>query len=288
MPLDYERLMGLPPRITRQTYTQRDTILYALGVGAGQDMSRHPEDLKFVYEHGLEALPTMAVVLAYPGFWQKEPEYRLTWQKILHGEQSIVLHQPLCTTGVVRSEMTIDAIYDKGADKGALLCFRREIYDDASGVHLATVRQSSFLRADGGFGGAGGNAPAPAAIPERAPDMREEMATRTDQALIYRLSGDDNPLHVDPRVAAAAAFDRPILHGLCTYGFAGRALLKWLCGNASAKLRRMDARFSSPLFPGETIRVDIWDLADGRANFRVIGVGNSRVVIDHGYAEYDT
>lgn len=287
MPIDYERLMRLPSRITRQTYTQRDTILYALGIGAGQDLSRNPDELKFVYEIGLEALPTMAVVLAYPGFWQKEPGYRLTWQKILHGDQSIVLHRPLGAAGVVRGETTIDAIYDKGSDKGALLCSRREIYDDATGGHLATVRQSSFLRADGGFGGPGGKAPPPAAIPDRPPDMRELMGTRTEQALIYRLSGDDNPLHADPRVAAAADFERPILHGLCTYGFAGRALVRRLCGYVPAKLLRMDARFSSPVFPGETIRIDIWDLADGRANFRASATERDRVVIDNGYAEYD-
>jgi acyl dehydratase len=286
MPLDYARLMGLPPRVTRQTFTQRDTILYALGVGVGQDLSRNPEDLKFVYEKGLEALPTMAVILAYPGFWQKEPEYHLTWQKLVHGEQSLTLHGPLAVAGTVRGEMTIEAIYDKGADKGALLCSRREIYDDATSTHLATVRQSSFLRADGGFGGNGAKAPPPHAMPARDPDVSELIGTRTEQALIYRLSGDDNPLHADPEVAASAGFEGPILHGLCTYAIAGRALLKRLCGNVPARLRRMDARFSSPVFPGEAIRVDLWNLGDGKASFRASVPARERTVVDNGYAEY--
>jgi acyl dehydratase len=286
MPLEYERLMALPPRFTRQTFTARDTILYALGVGAGQDLSQNADELKFVYEKALEALPTMAVILAYPGFWQREPEYHLTWQKIVHGEQSLTLHRPLPAVGTVRGEMTIDAIYDKGVDKGALLCSRREIYDETTGVHLATVRQSSFLRADGGFGGNGAKAPPPHAMPDRDADISDLMTTRSEQALIYRLSGDDNPLHADPDVAASAGFERPILHGLCTYAVAGRALLKRLCGNVPARLRRMDARFSNPVFPGETIRVDIWDLGDGKASFRASAAARGRTVVDNGYAEY--
>lgn len=278
--------MALPPRVTRQIFTPRDTILYALGVGVGHDLSQNSDDLKFVYEKALEALPTMAVILAYPGFWQREPEYRLTWQKIVHGEQSLTLHRPLPVAGTVRGEMTIDAIYDKGIDKGALLCSRREIYDDTTGIHLATVRQSSFLRADGGFGGNGAKAPPPHTMPDSEADVSDLMATRPEQALIYRLSGDDNPLHADPDVAAAAGFERPILHGLCTYAIAGRVLLKKLCGNVPARLRRMDARFSSPVFPGETIRVDIWDLGDGKASFRASAAARGRTVIDNGYAEY--
>jgi len=280
--------MALPPRLTRQTFTARDTILYALGVGTGQDLSQNSDELKFVYEKVLEALPTMAVILAYPGFWQREPEYRLTWQKIVHGEQSLALHRPLPVAGTVRGEMTIDAIYDKGIDKGALLCSRREIYDDITGVHLATVRQSSFLRADGGFGGNGAKAPPPHTMPDREADVSDLMATRPEQALIYRLSGDDNPLHADPDVAASAGFEKPILHGLCTYAIAGRVLLKRLCGNVPARLRRMDARFSSPVFPGETIRVDIWDLGDGKASFRASATARGRTVVDNGYAEYVT
>ncbi len=278
--------MALPPRLTRHTFTARDTILYALGVGVGQDLSQHSDELKFVYEEGLEALPTMAVILAYPGFWQKEPAYGLTWRKIVHGEQSLTIHRPLPAAGSVRGEMTIEAIYDKGADKGALLCARREIYDEITGAHLATVRQSSFLRADGGFGGDGAKAPPPHAIPDRDPDVSDLMGTRTEQALIYRLSGDDNPLHADPNAAAAAGFERPILHGLCTYAVAGRALLRKLCGNVPARLRRMDARFSSPVYPGEAIRVDIWDLGDGKACFRAFAAARGQIIIDNGYTEY--
>ena len=288
MPLDYEKLMQTSFQSVRQSYGERDTILYALGVGAGQDPSSDPSELRFVFEQGLQALPTMAVVLGYSGFWQKEPQYGLTWQKILHAEQSVQWHRPVPPAATVRGEMEIEAIYDKGAEKGALLYSRRRIFDEQTGVHLATVRQGSFLRADGGFGGTGADAPRPAQIPDRTPDAVITLKTRPEQATLYRLSGDYNPLHIDPAVAKAGGFDRPILHGLCTFGFAGRALLKALCDDEPAWLRRLDARFSSPVFPGETLRTEIWLSGAGSAHYRTIAEERSRTVIDNGYAEYDT
>ncbi len=282
MPLDYDRLMSLPPMEVRHSYTARDTILYALGVGAGAD----PQDLPYVFEEGLVALPTMAVVLAYPGFWQKEPRYGIDWRRVLHGEQAITVHAPLPVEGAVVGVLRIEAIYDKGADKGALLYSAREIHDEATGVHLATVRQGSFLRGDGGFGGTGEGAPVPHPVPAGPPDLSIALPTRPEQALIYRLSGDDNPLHADPAVAASAGFERPILHGLCTYGVVGRALIRAL-GGPSTRLARMDARFSRPVYPGETLRTDIWRQPDGRAAFQATVVERDQVVLTNGYAQFE-
>jgi acyl dehydratase len=282
MPLDYDMLMSLRPWETRHPYARRDTILYALGVGAGAENPSDPDELLYVYEEGLEALPTMAVVLGYPGFWQKEPQYKLDWRRIVHADQAVQFHQPLPVEGEVRSLISIDAIYDKGADKGALLYWRRELFDTANGSHLATIRQGSFLRGDGGFGGSPDGAPLPAALPVRAPDRSVALPTRPEQALIYRLSGDYNPLHADPAVAAAAGFDRPILHGLCTFGLLCRALLKATGAKASA-LASMGGRFSSPVFPGETIRADIW-MEDDAVRFRGVVTENERTIFNNGQA----
>lgn len=281
MTFDPDYLLALPPRVTMHSFTERDTILYALGVGAGVD------ELPYVYEAGLKALPTMAVVLGYPGFWQKEPQYGIDWRRVLHGEQSIRLHAPLPVSGTVRSELTIDRIVDKGAEKGSVLITNRRIQDDATGQLLATVTQVSMLRGDGGFGGSSEGAPVPHVVPDRAPDQTVVLSTRPEQALIYRLSGDYNPLHLDPAVASEAGFPGPILHGLCTFGLAGRAVVGRLCDDAPERLKRFDVRFSSPVFPGETIEVDLWREGEGRAALRARSRERGVVVLNNGYVEHE-
>ena len=275
--IDAHKLLTMQPIITRQTLTPRDTALYALGVGA--------DELDFVFEERLKALPTMAVVLGYPGFIWRDPALGVTWQKVLHGEQSTIIHAPLPVEGEIIGETRIEALFDKGADKGAIALVTREIRDGA-GTHLATSRATTFLRGDGGFGGSAEGAPAPHPLPkDRQPDETVTLATAANQALIYRLSGDLNPLHIDPDVATGAGFKGPILHGLATYGVVGRALLKARCGNDPARLKRMDVRFSSPVYPGETIATDIWDEGEGRIAFRSRVVERDLVVLTNGYAE---
>lgn len=280
MPLDYDMLMDLPSWEVHQQYSKRDTMLYALGAGAGIE----PGELGFVYEANLQALPSMAVVLTYPGFWQNDPKYGFTWQKLLHGEQRLRLHRPIPVEGALIGEMKIEEIYDKGADRGALLLWRREIRDAGSGEAIATVRSTSFLRADGGFGGKADGAPAPHTLPQRPPDESVALATRPEQALIYRLSGDYNPLHADPHAARAAGFDRPILHGLCTYAVACRAIVMGPCGGDARRLRALDVRFSAPVYPGETLRIDLWK--EERA-FRATAIERGTVVLNNGYYEHD-
>ncbi len=285
MALDYEMLMGLGPRETLQDLTRRDTMLYALGVGAAADAPTDRSELQFVYEDGLRALPTMAGIMAYPGFWAKDPKYGLDWPKVLHGEQSVEIHRPLPVEGRIRGVTTIDEIYDKGADKGAILYETRKIYD-ADDEHVATCRRSLFLRGDGGFGGRADGAPRPHPSPNRDPDLSATATTRHDQALLYRLSGDYNPLHADPDVAAGAGFRAPILHGMATYGVAGRVLLKALCANDPARLKRLDARFSSPVYPGETLQVEIWREGKGRAAYRARVLERDVIVLQNGDMEF--
>ncbi|MFN3387584.1 MAG: MaoC/PaaZ C-terminal domain-containing protein, partial [Allosphingosinicella sp.] len=206
---------------TDHSYTWKDTILYALGLGYGSDPLDEAE-LPYVYERGLQAVPTICNTLAHPGFWLDTPALGIDWVKVLHAEQSIEMHEPLPPEGAVRGSYQIVSVVDKGADKGAILTLEKRLSDIASGRLLCTVTTSVFLRGDGGQGGFGTAPAAATALPDRAPDATVDLATLPQAALVYRLSGDVNPLHADPRVATKAGFRQPILHGLATMGVASR------------------------------------------------------------------
>ena len=257
MPLDPQKLLNWKFPELEHTYAEKDTILYALGLGCGADPDA-PDDLRFVYEKGLLALPTMAVVLAYPGNWLESDESTADYSKVLHGEQSLTLHRPIPPAGTVIGRTRIVDLLDKGRDKGAILYTERTILDKASGAPIATMASTTMLRGDGGWGGKPGPQPAPHKLPESAPQLTLDLKTHANSALIYRLSGDRNPLHADPKAAAAGGFKTPILHGLLTFGVAGRALVKGCCGGDPARLRSMQVRFSAPVLPGETIRTEMW------------------------------
>ena len=282
MAIDYQKLKNWNFPDLEHSYSKRDTMLYALGLGCGAD-PMDMDDLRYVYEEDLLALPSMAVVLGYPGFWLKDPETGADWRKVLHGEQGLRVFAPLPVEGTVIGRSRVTEIIDKG-DKGALLYSTRDIFDKASGKLLASVAGTTVLRGDGNFGGPTGPVPAIHALPERAPDASLDIATIPQAALIYRLSGDYNPLHADPRIAKGAGFPKPILHGLCTYGVAARAVMKLACDNDPARLKRFDLRFSSPVYPGETIRTEIW--RDGsQVSFRARVVERDVVVLNNGLAE---
>jgi len=263
-------------------YTVKDTILYALGLGCGADPGE-AGDLKYVYEEGLVALPTMAVVLASPGNWLGSKESTVDYTKVLHGEQYLTLHRPLPPAGTVVGRCRIADLLDKGKDKGAVLYVERQIIDKASGDLIATMTSAAVLRGDGGFGGKSGPQPAPHPLPEGPPAAHVDLKTYPNSALIYRLSGDWNPLHADPKVAAAGGFKTPILHGLCTYGVAGRALVKACCGGDPARLKSIQVRFSAPVYPGETIRTEMWP-DGGRVGFRARVLERNVVVLNNGLA----
>ncbi len=283
MAIDYDKLTNWKFDEIEQTYTYKDSILYALGVGVSMD-PLDMDQLRFTYEEDLLALPTMSVVLAYPGFFLKQPEFGVDWVKVLHGEQGIKIHKTLPAEGTVIGTTKITEIIDKGEGKGALMYSTREIHDKASGDLLATLSSTTFCRGDGGFGGPKIEAPKPHTLPERDPDSVVELATHDQAALIYRLSGDFNPLHADPRVATAAGFKAPILHGLCTLGVAGHALLKQACGYDPSKLKAFNLRFTSPVYPGETIVTEMWH--DGNVtSFRCKVKERDLVVLNNGYAE---
>jgi acyl dehydratase len=202
---------------------------------------------------------------------------------LVHGEQGITLHREIPVEGELEAYGEITGIYDKG--KGAVVVTESTSTLVDTGEPLFTTRMSAFIRGEGGWGGDRGPAGGANAAPERAPDHTVTVQTRSDQALLYRLSGDRNPLHSDPAFAAMGGFDRPILHGLCTYGFTGRALLHELCGSDPARFKGMDARFSSPVMPGEALTVNTWDDGDGAAIFQTCGQ-DGRVVIDNGRLTY--
>src|SRR5262245_39888927 len=241
MTFDPQKILNWKFPEIEHAYTEKDTILYALGLGCGAD-GPHADDFKFVYEKGLVALPTMAVVLASPGNWLGSKESTVDYTKVLHGEQSLTLHKPLPPEGKVVGVGRIVDLLDKGKEKGAVLYAERTIIDKATGEKVATLTSAAMLRGDGGFGGKSGPQPEPHRVPDTAPARHLDIKTYPGSALIYRLSGDRNPLHADPKAAAAGGFKTPILHGLCTYGVAGRAIVKACCGNDPARLKSLQVR----------------------------------------------
>ena len=282
--INYDALMRRDFPVVEHDYTEKDSILYALGLGLGTD-PLSPSQLRAVYERaeGFGALPAMVNVLAYPGFWAMEPDTGLTWQKILHGEQSLTLHAPLPPRGRLLGKTRITGIVDKGADKGALIYSERVISDKASGETIATVVSTSFARGDGGFGGSDDAVRPGHKMPEGEPETSFDFRTPDSAALIYRLSGDLNPLHADPEVARGAGFDRPILHGLCTLGVASWSITEAMAGGDFTALTHLQLRFSSPVYPGETIRTEIW--RDGtEISFRARVVERDVVVLNNGLA----
>jgi acyl dehydratase len=283
MTIVYEKLLALKIPDVEHSYGPKDCMLYALGIGLGLD-PLDEQQLAFTYEKDLKVLPTMAAVIGYPGLWVKDLDTGIDWVKVVAGEYSIELHRPLKPHGTVRGRTRVVEVVDKGTGKGAIVYSERTIDDKATGERIATIVQTTFCRADGGFGGPPREQRPVHPIPERAPDLVCDLPTRPEMALIYRLSADPNPLHADPATAKAAGFPRPILHGLATFGVAGHAILKNLCGYDPARLRAIAGRFSAPVFPGETIRTELW--RDGKvASFRARVVERDVVALNNGRAE---
>ena len=256
MPINYDELMQATSTGLTASYGDRETMLYALGIGFGRDPMNEAE-LPFVYENGLKAIPTMATVIGW-GAGNIMAKSGINYLMVVHGEQRVTLHKPLPSAADVTMDERVLGVFDKGADKGAVLVTERVMKEAKSGDKLCTLVSSTFARGDGGFGGPKDGAPEPHKLPDRKPDLVHECDTRPDQAFIYALSGDRNPLHRDPNVAKMAGFPRPILHGLCTYGTACRAVISTVCKYDATKITGFDVRFSAPVFPGETIVTEMW------------------------------
>jgi acyl dehydratase len=259
MPISYPAILDLKTDGQSFAWRDRETMLYALGIGMGSD-PLNMDELPFVYENNLKAVPTLATVVA----WGAGPMGKtgINYLMVVHGEQSVTFHKPMPTEAEIIADSRIAGAYDKGPGKGAVIYTETVIKDAKTGEPIATLLGSTFARGDGGFGGPSDGAPAPHEVPTRAPDQSIDIPTRPDQALIYRLSGDRNPLHSDPSIATAAGFPRPILHGLCTYGITCRAVLQTYADYDPAKIKSHAVRFSSPVYPGETITVDMWKDGD--------------------------
>ena len=268
---------------TEQSFTAKDAILYALGVGFGAE-PLDPGHLRFVFEECLQATPTLANVLAHPGMWTRQPDYTIDWKRLLHAEQRMQIHAVLPPEGSVRARHSVLGVRDLG-ERGVMLHQGKDLSDAEGGNPIATIVTTLMLRGDRDSGDWGNEPEALARLPESDPDSSLEVAATEIQPLIYRLSGDWNPLHVDPAVAAAAGFPRPILHGLATKGMAGYALLRQFCGFDAARLGSMAVRFTRPVLPGDRIRFEFWGSGPGTVRFRAVVPSRDVVVLDRCSAE---
>jgi acyl dehydratase len=265
-------VVGLELAPTQFSYEERDVMLYALGIGA--------KELEFIFERGLKTIPTFAVIPAFPALMGLSAAVEINPVMLLHGEQGFRISKQIPTSGTLTTGGKVTGVYDKG--KGALVTIESTT-KDAGGDTVFTNASGIFIRGAGGFGGERGPEASNAA-PDRAPDRSVEGQTLDIQAAIYRLSGDRNPLHIDPAFAKMAGYDRPILHGLCSFGFAGRAVLAEYCGNDPARMLGMSVRFSGVVYPGDTIITDMWDEGKGKILMQA-RTQDGRVVISNAAVE---
>lgn len=280
MPIDIDKLRRFRIPDGQQVLDPRDIASYALSIGMGRSA---PGDvpLDFVDPlRGPRVMPAMVLVMAHPGFWMGEPASGIPPGSVLHLSQSFEVLGDLPDSGTVTSRSSLRDVIDKGPGKAGIVVVETDLSDDLGRV-FARLERSVYIRNGGGFGGANTPASPTAPMPERAPDLVCDLSTGPDQALFYRLQGDFNPLHSDQIIARRAGFDRPILHGLCTMGVVAHALLRELAGYRAEDFRSMALQFRSPVYPGETIRTEIWN--DGRFQARV--TDRDTLVIDQGYAE---
>lgn len=274
--------LALPPSI--HTYGPQEVMLYALGLGLGHD-PLDPAQLRFVYERGLQVLPTFASVLGRVARWTHHPDAGVDYRGAVHGFHQVTLHRRLPVSGTVRAQWRVLDVVDKGPRTGAFVLSETTIHDTESETLVATIVDVVVCRFDGGKGGTGTALPPLHRLPSRAPEFVVDQPLLPQAALIYRLSGDENPLHCDPAYAAAAGFERPILHGLATCGMAGLAVLQALCGGDPARIRVIGCRFAAPVFPGETLRTEVWD-EGATASFRTTVLERGVVVLTGGRVEF--
>jgi acyl dehydratase len=277
--LNLARVLNYPFPQLKQTYTERDTILYALGIGFGADGD--VDDLPFIYEKGLVAFPTMPIILCNPGPWTGDATTGIDRKLVLFGEQKIILHRTVPVSGAVSGTTKVVGVVDKGVGRGALIYTVTEIVDSATGEKIATLDATTFCRGDGGCGGTSNSIKIPPAIPVDPAHKVTEILISPGAAFLYRLSGDLNPLHIDPEYARLAGFPRPILHGVCTFGMVARAVLKSFPKIAISSVRELEVRFTGPVFPGERLKVEMWR-GSSDISFRATAIARNQKVLDFG------
>ena len=278
MAIDYDKIMSLKTKNQEFSYSDRETMLYGLGIGFGKDPLNN-EELKFVYERDLKTVPSMATVISWGAGNMRESG--INYLLVLHGEQRLKMYEPLPHAADILVDSSVKGVFDKGKEKGALIITETDIKLKESEKLLCTLSSTTFARGDGGFGGPSDGAPVPHSIPDRKSDDEFFADTEPNQALIYRLSGDRNPLHSDPEIAKAAGFDAPILHGLCTYGTACRTIISNVCNYDSRLIEEFNVRFSSPVYPGEKISTEIWS-DDNVISFRCWVRDRNVMVLNNG------
>ncbi len=280
MPINYDEIMSLKSENIEISYTDKDSILYGLGVGLGND-PMDIDELKYVYENGQIALPSMATNFQYHSSLLMSA--KLNFVMVVHGEQKLSIINPIPVSGDFLADMKVLNCFDKGASKGAIIDVETTVKLKSDGTEICKLISTTFARGDGGFDGPE-SPPQEIFEPEGSPDIVDEITTKPDQALIFRLSGDYNPLHSDPNFAKAAGFPKPILHGLCTYGVACRSIIKTACDNDVKKLKSFNCRFSSPVFPGETIVTEMWKNGND-VNFQSKVKERDKIILKNGVSE---
>ena len=254
MTINYDEIMNLTSENVEISYSDKDSILYSLGIGLGND-PMNLNELKYVYENSQSVLPSMATNFQYHSPLLLKTN--INFIMVVHGEQRLSITNALPVSGDFIANAKVIGCYDKGPARGAIIEVETTVKNKKNNEEICKLVSTTFARGDGGFGGP--DSPKKEIfIPDGEPDYVSEVPTKPDQALIFRLSGDYNPLHSDPNFAKAAGFEKPILHGMCTYGIACRSLVNEICENDASKLKRFDCRFSSPVYPGETIITEMW------------------------------
>jgi acyl dehydratase len=281
MAINQDQLLSWQFSRVTQSYTERDAIIYALGIGLGENPLDKAE-LAYLIEGDLRVLPTMAVTLATLGMWVKEPALGIDWVRLVHAAQAATFHAPLPAKAEVYAKARITSVTDRGAGKGAVITLERQIYNGADDTLLCSLVQTLLARGDGGFGGEPPPKAVPFVVPDRPPDVSTSCETSPRAALIYRLSGDLNPLHAVPEVAARAGFERPILHGLASYGIAGWVILRELCGSKPEALESLALRFAGIVTPGDRLSFRLW--REGNTVVFTAHAGD-RLVLDQGVAQ---
>jgi acyl dehydratase len=281
MAVDIHMLAGLNIPGGRQSYSPRDSLLYALGVGCGIDPSQEGKSA-WLHLHDARPLPSMATILGYGGLWVSWCPPGIDRVTILHASQSLALHQPLPPSGTVVREGQITDVVDKGAGKALLIRTMETLRDEPTGDLLASMDSIIYCRGAGGGGGTVPAFPEPARIPDRPPDSVHAVPTSPQQARIYSLSGDESPVHWDQEAAVAAGWDRPILQGLSSYGAACAAMVRLFCANDPSRFHRLDVRFAGPVFPADALELQVWQVQANEWRFRLFNRDRKAIALDNG------